>query len=157
MRLSEIQQRQMYLSLSRSRQKYASRLDQTTKLLNALKDGLRRGGATSLKGVWANVRGELQADGRLVDDRDLFYWWAFDGYRPGWYDGEVTLFLSDEWMATLYDQVVGGWHRLAGRVVVHGIGGTHHSCVTDRAPSLATQLRSCLAAMEQAAVPEAHC
>ena len=141
MRLSEIQQRQVYLSLSRPRQKYASQLDQAAKLLTTLKGVFRRKDATTLKEAWADMCGQLRAGGRLVDDRDFCYWWAFDGYRPGWYDGEITLFLSDEWMATLYDHVVAGWHRLAGRVVVQGIGGTHHSCVTDRAPSLATQLR----------------
>jgi thioesterase domain-containing protein len=82
------------------------------------------------------------AGDRTVDERDLCYWWAFDSYKPRRYDGEVTLFLSEEWMTKRYDQVVGGWYRLADRVVVQGVGGTHLSCVTDYAWSLGAELGS---------------
>lgn len=143
LRLSEIQQRRLYLSLSRPRQKYASQLDQAATFLKALKGG----DATGRNEAWAGLLGQLRAGGRPVDDRDLCYWWAYDGYKPGWYDGEVTLFLSEEWMATRYHAVLAGWYRLAERVAVHGIGGTHLSCVTDHAPSLAAQLRSRLSAV----------
>ena len=122
-RLGEIQQRRLYLNLSRPRQKYASQIDQAAQFMNTLKDVSRRGDANALKIAWANMRGQLQAGGRLIDDRDLCYWWAFDGYRPGRYDGEVTLFLSDEWMATRYDDVVSGC-RLTDQMIIPAAGGT---------------------------------
>jgi amino acid adenylation domain-containing protein len=158
LRLSELRQRRLYLSLSRPRHRYGAQLDQATKLLSAVKDIRygKDGTAPGLKQAWADSLIPLQTGGRLIDDRDLCYFWAFDGYKPGWYDGEVTLFLSNEWMATRYDDVVDGWRRLADRVAVHGIGGTHLSCVSDHAPSLAARLRSCLSAVEAAGVSEAH-
>ncbi|MGH2387163.1 MAG: phosphopantetheine-binding protein, partial [Chloroflexota bacterium] len=154
--LSEILQRRLYLSLSRPRQKYGPHLDQAAKLLNALRDVRHSRDAAGLKQAWADSLMRLHAGGRLIDDRELYYFWAFDGYKPGWYDGEVTLFLSNEWMATRYDNVVAGWRRLADRVAVHGIGGTHLSCVTDHAPALAARLKSCLSAVESGVSSKAH-
>jgi amino acid adenylation domain-containing protein len=148
LRLSEIRQRRLYASLSKPRQKYKFQLTAFTKLLQCVKDLPRMRDLSALECAWSDLREQLRVGGRLIDYRDLYYMWAFDGYRPGWYQGQVTLFLSEEWMATRYEEVVGGWRRLAGSVTTIGIGGTHHSCVTDYVPTLAAQLRSCLLVVE---------
>jgi thioesterase domain-containing protein len=148
LRLSEARQRRVYLNLSRPRHRYAPQLGQAATFMSAVGDAARRRDGAAAGRAWSGLREQLRSGGLQIDDRDICYWWAFDGYRPDRYNGEVTLLLSEEWMTTRYDDVVGGWHRLADRVAVHCIGGTHYSCVTECAPSLAARLKACLSAAE---------
>ena len=70
------------------------------------------------------------------------YSMAIHRYRPGPYDGKVTLLVSEE----LYRRgPTLGWDGLAGGgVEVHAVPGDHNTCIREHVASMAETLRACL-------------
>jgi thioesterase domain-containing protein len=65
-------------------------------------------------------------------------------YLPQPYDGNLVLLASEERLRESRDANL-GWNAISKGVKVRVLPGDHHTCVTKHSPSLAAELKRCLA------------
>ena len=94
---------------------------------------------------------EPSASGRRERDVPSAFLWASARYHPQPYRGPVALLLSDDVMR-LGRNIAGEWQKLAPRVAVHPLIGSHLECITAHVDTLAQTIESCL----QSTAPMAH-
>lgn len=77
-------------------------------------------------------------------DRDVpsVFLWASAGYRPRPYHGPVALLLSDD--VVRRGRSVEQWRKLAPKVTVHPLMGSHLECITEHVDTLAQTIETCL-------------
>ena len=97
-----------------------------------------RGGA----GPSVNLE-DSNASGRRERDAPTAFLWASTRYRPRPFHGPVALLLSDDVMQGDRN-IAGEWQKLAPRVVVHPLIGSHLECITEHVDTLAQTIESCL-------------
>ena len=73
-------------------------------------------------------------------DVEGLYQWASAGYRPRRYPGQVVLCLARDEVAVQRGDLAKGWRKVAPRLAVHAIPGTHLTSVTTHAHALAAQM-----------------
>jgi hypothetical protein len=102
-----------------------------------LRPRLRRGATPSISVA------EPSAPGRRERDVPSAFLWASARYHPRPYRGPVALLLSDDVMR-LGRNIAGEWQKLAPRVAVHPLIGSHLECITAHVDTLAQTIESCL-------------
>ncbi len=81
----------------------------------------------------------------LSNERDVpaAFLWAAASYQPQRYDGPMAVLLSED-LLHRGDHLEQAWNRLARKVTVHSLKGSHLECITAHVDPLAETIDSCL-------------
>jgi amino acid adenylation domain-containing protein len=103
----------------------------------------------------ANVANAPMAETGVSRERDVptAFLWAAASYRPQQYQGPVAVLLSED-LLHRGDHLEQAWNRLAPKVTVHSLKGSHLECITAHVDTLAETIDGCLQSI--AAIQSSH-
>ena len=81
----------------------------------------------------------------MSSERDVptAFLWAAASYRPQQYQGPMAVLLSED-LLHRGDHLEQAWNRLAPKVTVHSLKGSHLECITAHVDTLADTIDNCL-------------